>query len=129
MRRWLRRCGTATTAPQWLPRAAKNCRRYRISSGHSRPIRRTATRCVSSVGFTSVAANQLVFVDENVPDRNALLSELVTDVRSLYDESPQLAKELCDGLDLVDVDNNTELAAWTVVVNTLYNLDITKTRE
>jgi len=46
-----------------------------------------------------------------------------------YSERPALADELCSGLNLVGAEEKAQLAAWTVLVNALYNLDITKTRE
>ena len=46
----------------------------------------------------------------------------------LFIAEPALAAKLCEGLDLPAA-AQAQLAAWTVLVNTLYNLDITKTRE
>ena len=65
-----------------------------------------------------------------LPDDEELrmLSTLATDMHAMYEESPELAKEMCDGLELAD-DQSAELAGWTVVVNTLYNLDITKNKD
>ena len=40
-----------------------------------------------------------------------------------------LSDAICHGLNIVDAEQKAQLAAWTVLVNALYNLDITKTRE
>ncbi len=46
-----------------------------------------------------------------------------------YQNNPELADQLCEGVGLPDAESKSELAAWTVVGNVLYNLDVTKTRE
>jgi len=46
-----------------------------------------------------------------------------------YIEQPALADAICNGLKVGDAEKKSQLAAWTVLVNALYNLDITKTRE
>ena len=43
--------------------------------------------------------------------------------------SPALADAACEGLEIGSADEKAELAALTVIINTIYNLDITKTRE
>jgi hypothetical protein len=58
-----------------------------------------------------------------------ILSKLIEDLQKRYRENPALAEELCRGVPLQDAQAKTELAGWTVLINTLYNLDITKTRE
>lgn len=63
------------------------------------------------------------------PGERALLSLLVKDLEKSYLENPQLAEKLCAGESLQDAGKRARLAAWTVLVNTLYNLDITKTRQ
>ena len=57
------------------------------------------------------------------------ISKLLEDLEKSYASNPALADQLCEGLDLKDPAAKTQLAAWTVIVNTLYNRDITKTRE
>ena len=59
----------------------------------------------------------------------ATFAGLLADLKAAYVETPALANELTAGLDAASAGDKTEVAAWTVVVNTLYNLDITKTRE
>jgi hypothetical protein len=70
-------------------------------------------------------------VTSRLPDEKerATLSGLLADLKAAYVETPALANELTAGLDAASAGDKAELAAWTVVVNTLYNLDITKTRE
>ena len=66
-----------------------------------------------------------------LPDEKerAILTKLLEDLQENYRDSPALADELCEGLSLTDAEEKAQLAAWTVLVNTLYNLDITKTRQ
>ena len=54
--------------------------------------------------------------------------KLVQDLEALYSDNAALAVELCQDIDLHDDVAQSELAAWTILVNTIYNLDITKTR-
>ena len=66
-----------------------------------------------------------------LPDKQeqAILLNLAKSLQANYSAQPALADELCRGLNLADAKEKTQLAAWTVLVNALYNLDITKTRE
>lgn len=57
-----------------------------------------------------------------------VLESLVTDLSKKYQQDPALAEALCRGAD-VPTAMHTELAAWTMVGNVLYNLDIVKTKE
>jgi hypothetical protein len=70
-------------------------------------------------------------VTSKLPDENerSVLSTLVGDLTSRYLKSPSLADDLCNGLKLDNAQAKAELAAWTIAVNALYNLDITKNRE
>jgi hypothetical protein len=61
-------------------------------------------------------------------ERDTMLT-LVTDLEKVYTNNSELTDALCEGLDLPSIEAKAELAAWTLAVNTLYNLDITKTRE
>jgi len=56
------------------------------------------------------------------------LLQLVNDLRHTYGESSLMAQQLCTGLDLPESLPPAEVAAWTLLVSTLYNLDETKTR-
>jgi len=77
----------------------------------------------------------LAFVYETVtsklPDEKErkVLSDLVRNLQKNYLEQPALADAVCQGVKVGDAEKKAQLAAWTVLVNALYNLDITKTRE
>ncbi len=81
------------------------------------------------------ASQRLAFAYETVtsklPDQQErqILSDLLRTLQKSYLESPALAAEICDGLNLGTAGEKAQLAAWTVLVNALYNLDVTKTRE
>jgi len=70
-------------------------------------------------------------VTSKLPDKKetAILLDLAKSLQVNYSDQPKLADELCSGLNLAGAKEKTQLAAWTVLVNALYNLDITKTRE
>jgi hypothetical protein len=70
-------------------------------------------------------------VTSKLPDdkEQKVLSDLVRNLQKNYLDQPVLADAICQGLNVGDAEKKTQLAAWTVLVNALYNLDITKTRE
>ena len=80
-------------------------------------------------------SRRLAFVYETVtsklPDEKErqVLANLVRNLEKNYLEQPLLADAICQGLNVGDLAKKAQLAAWTVLVNALYNLDITKTRE
>jgi len=84
---------------------------------------------------TKDSSKRLAFAYETVtsklPDEKErkVLSELVNSLEKNYLAQPALADAVCQGTDLKDAKGKAQLAAWTVLVNALYNLDITKTRE
>jgi len=97
-----------------------------------------AARSLAQKALALKGANpgkRLEFVYETVtsklPDEKetAILLNLTKSLQANYTEQPTLADELCSGLNLAGVKEKAHLAAWTVLVNALYNLDITKTRE
>jgi len=51
------------------------------------------------------------------------------ELKAMYEEAPELADQLCRGMELGEHDSPARLAAWTMVASAIYNLDITKTRE
>ena len=57
-----------------------------------------------------------------------VLQQLLDDLLAKYAENSELAKELCEGVAAAP-EVQPEIAAWTVLINALYNLDITKNRE
>ena len=84
---------------------------------------------------TKDSSKRLAFAYETVtsklPDEKErkVLSGLVSSLEANYLEQPGLADAVCRGVELTDAKSKAELASWTVLVNALYNLDITKTRE
>ena len=80
-------------------------------------------------------SKRLVLVYETVtsklPDEKELqvLYDLTRNLQKNYLEQPVLSDAICRGLNVGDAEQKAQLAAWTVLVNALYNLDITKTRE
>ncbi len=69
-------------------------------------------------------------VTSHVPDQNeaGLLQTAFASIEKQYAASPEMAKELLHGADPQGVPES-KLAAFTVLVNSMYNLDITKTRQ
>ncbi len=61
-------------------------------------------------------------------DRKTYLDTL-SDLETLYSANPKLAAQLCEGVKLQKDLSQPELAAWTLLVSTVYNLDSTKTRQ
>ncbi len=89
-----------------------------------------------ALAIDGASANQrLSFAYETVtsklPDEKeqSILLNLAQDLQANYSKHSALADEICSGLNLASTEKKAELAAWTVLVNALYNLDIVKTRE
>jgi hypothetical protein len=84
---------------------------------------------------TTDLSKRLAFVYETVtsklPDEKErqVLSNLMQNLTKNYLEQPALADAICNGLNVGDAKKKAQFAAWTVLVNALYNLDITKTHE
>ena len=78
---------------------------------------------------------RLTFVWETVtakiPDdsERKIMTSLLEDLLRKYKSEPELARKLCDGIELPSGVSHAELAAWTMVCSTIYNLDITKTKD
>lgn len=81
------------------------------------------------------AEDRIVFAYETVtsklPDAEEIdvLKRLLSDLHDEYASSPELVDDLCEGVSIDEPQDKVELAAWTVLCNTLYNLDITKTKD
>lgn len=94
-----------------------------------------AARRLARTTLTQPAGTRLQFAWETVtaklPDaqEQAILQSLLDDLVKSYQTAPELADELCLNLTLEAEESKAELAAWTVICNTLYNLDITKTKD
>ncbi len=58
----------------------------------------------------------------------ALLLDGLDQLRTTYHQAPGLAQEMTSDLDVSDAER-VEIAAYTMTVNSLFNLDVTKTRE
>ena len=69
-------------------------------------------------------------VTGDLPDtlETAQLLKLVADMKTTYEANLPMAQKLCDGLELTDGVQASDVAAWTLLVSTLHNLDRTKTR-
>jgi hypothetical protein len=63
------------------------------------------------------------------PDEAETLRSLLADLQAIYGDDSALAEQLCAGAPLQDGLSAADLAAWTMLVSTIYNLDITKTRD
>ena len=70
-------------------------------------------------------------VTSQLPDEEETqtLLQLSRDLDTMYTENPQLADKVCAGVELREGTSRAELAAWTLVVSSLFNLDITKSRQ
>lgn len=103
-----------------------------------------AARKLALLTLEQPAEQRFHFVWETVTARlpdaqeKRVLENLLADLTEQYSANPQLASELCEGialtanngtLDESSIVARTELSAWTVLVNALYNLDITKTKD
>jgi len=75
------------------------------------------------IAFESVTS-QLPDALEQVDLRNGL-----DDFRSIYKDDVESARAMTSGLTLAGDAQRVELAAFTMVVNSLFNLDSAKTRE
>ena len=61
-------------------------------------------------------------------DETETFLKMVEDLGTIYRDNSSLADQLCEGFQLHDGVSPADLAAWTMLVSTIYNLDITKTR-
>ena len=65
-----------------------------------------------------------------VPDENETkdMLTLIEDLKKIYQNDQELAEQMCSGIQLKGDVSPAELAAWTMLVSTIYNLDIAKNR-
>jgi hypothetical protein len=70
-------------------------------------------------------------ITSTLPDtqEKVTLEEALNDLLHIYREQPELAQQLCEGVELPASIEASELAAWTMLISSIYNLDITKTRQ
>lgn len=66
-----------------------------------------------------------------IADKNEvnLLKKLLVNMRTKYQDEQELAAKIAKNANSPKATNKIELASWTMLINTLYNLDITKNRE
>lgn len=62
-------------------------------------------------------------------DETETFLKLAEDLATIYRDNSDLAEQLCDGVKLHEGVTSADLAAWTMLVSSIYNLDITKTRD
>ena len=62
-------------------------------------------------------------------DETETFLKLVKDLEAMYVDNADLADHLCEGALLPNGVSTSELATWTMLVSTIYNLDLTKTRD
>jgi hypothetical protein len=70
-------------------------------------------------------------VTSKLPDseEKKIMDALLNDLLAKYEADSELAEDLCRGITLESSQQQAELAAWTVIANTVFNLDITKTKD
>ncbi len=61
-------------------------------------------------------------------NRDSLI-KLLADLKTSYSQATDLAADLCGETELPNGVITKELAAWTMVASTIYNLDLAKTRQ
>lgn len=89
-----------------------------------------AARALAEKVLQQPKDQRIVFAWETVTcqrpdaDEQKVIRQLLTEMKTRYQASPELLKQFGD-----DTKATPQLAAWTLVINTLYNLDITKNRD
>ena len=58
-----------------------------------------------------------------------VMRNLADDLTTYYFKNPELTDAICDGVSSEDPKWKAKLATLTMIINTIYNLDITKTRQ
>lgn len=98
-----------------------------------------AARELALVALKQPETQRLDFVWETITsqlpdeDEKTVMKKLLLDSQQQYAADEALADEICRGLELSEKNTSpaakAEIAAWTVLGNTVYNLDITKTKD
>ena len=70
-------------------------------------------------------------ITSQIPDEEELaaISTGLATLKTVYEKDRAALQQLTSNWELLDDHQRVELAAYTIMVNTLLNLDITKTRE
>jgi hypothetical protein len=97
-----------------------------------RAARRLAAAALAESAWDDAARVAWVYetIVADLPDEHetAELLELAGDLQRHYEERPELAAQLCAGMELAPGIAPSRLAAWTLVASAIYNLDVVKTR-
>ena len=94
-----------------------------------------AARTLAQSVLQQPAEERISFAWESVtlrlPDQKetSTLQSLLDEMHAKYRAEPELASQLCAGIELASAEAKADLAAWAILINTLYNLDLTKTQE
>lgn len=100
---------------------------------YMKAARTLAQHVLAKEGSTDEKRFSLAYetVTSKLPDttEQETFAKLLDNLLESYHNEPALADALCEGLTLPNAEAKAQLAAWSVIINTLYNLDITKTRE
>ena len=102
-------------------------------SEYMKAARHLAQKVLSmkSLSETQKLSQVYEIVTSKVPDAEEakLLVSVIKELEKDYTEDPKLASQMCEGVSLKGQPEINKLAAWTMLVSTLFNFDITKTRE
>ena len=95
--------------------------------------RHLAHRTIAGRGLKPADRLEVLYetITSRLPDAGEakVFLKMLEDLESIYRDKTELAKNLCEGVQLQEGASAPELAAWTMLVSTIYNLDITKTRD
>ncbi|MBT5707202.1 MAG: DUF1553 domain-containing protein, partial [Verrucomicrobia bacterium] len=106
-----------------------NEKQYFQAAGH------TAQRILStpneSVEERISTAYEMITSQLPDPDEMASLEAALNDFHALYSQDAEASRQLTAHLEAppVSTEKQTELAAWTMLIHSLFNLDVTKTRQ
>lgn len=95
--------------------------------------RNLAQKALSHSGSTDQQKLSMIYetITSKEADNNELniLNSLIKELYNSYLENQKLADDMCKGIKLDSKEAKAKLAAWTMAVSSIYNLDIVKTRE
>ena len=95
--------------------------------------RNLAQKVLAHTGSTDKQKLEMVYetITSKLPDdtESRILNGLISELYDSYLTNPKLADDMCQGINLDSKEAKAKLAAWTMAVSSIYNLDIVKTRE
>ena len=95
--------------------------------------RNLAQKALANSGLNDQQKLTMVYetITSKMPDSKEqnILIDLIKELYNSYLENPKLADDMCNGIKLDSKEAKAKLAAWTMAVSSIYNLDIVKTRE